>query len=316
MKRKDAYRKLQEICKRLDLPEHHDQMAIATEVYLFGSVLLDKPNPGDIDLLVISRKNKPVIERKREGYDIMEIIQHPRLSDPNSDLQIYMRNKKRHINIQFEDSLEKSFLYNELIKDKQAIMQIWGNEINSQEVLKQLENNPMTNIKDRWLPLIPEIKQLHTSWERITLDILIFVNKVKWRIVVVPEKNVIFEFWYKNRGLSIGEKADNFLKSISLPFNRKTRMHAAENSGNQLARSVLVLQNRDIRDLSHILSRNNAIKAICFVLKYRPKNSRIMIFETDSNFIVTKEEYQQYMNQFNQDVKEDIEFRRNGAELH
>ena len=51
MKRKDAFRKLCTICQRLDDrdPEHFP--IIPLRLYLFGSVLTDKPDPSDMDLL-------------------------------------------------------------------------------------------------------------------------------------------------------------------------------------------------------------------------------------------------------------------------
>ena len=51
MKRRDAFRKLRTICQRLDEVDPEQFFVIPLRLYLFGSLLTDKPNPGDIDLL-------------------------------------------------------------------------------------------------------------------------------------------------------------------------------------------------------------------------------------------------------------------------
>jgi hypothetical protein len=49
MKRRDAFRKLRTICQRLDEVDPQQFFVIPLRLYLFGSLLTDKPNPGDID---------------------------------------------------------------------------------------------------------------------------------------------------------------------------------------------------------------------------------------------------------------------------
>lgn len=51
MKRKDALQKLTKICQRLDGVDPNDFHVIPLRLYLFGSLLTDKENPDDIDLL-------------------------------------------------------------------------------------------------------------------------------------------------------------------------------------------------------------------------------------------------------------------------
>ena len=51
MKRADAFRKLRTICKRLDRVDS-DFPLKPIRLYLFGSMLSDKPEPHDIDLLL------------------------------------------------------------------------------------------------------------------------------------------------------------------------------------------------------------------------------------------------------------------------
>jgi predicted nucleotidyltransferase len=51
MKRKDAFRKLRTICQRLDDRDAGQFPVIPLRLYLFGSLLTDKPDPSDVDLL-------------------------------------------------------------------------------------------------------------------------------------------------------------------------------------------------------------------------------------------------------------------------
>jgi hypothetical protein len=53
LKRKDAFRKLRTICQRLDEVELNTFEVQPLRLYLFGSVLTDKPFPNNIDLLLV-----------------------------------------------------------------------------------------------------------------------------------------------------------------------------------------------------------------------------------------------------------------------
>jgi hypothetical protein len=66
MKRKDALRKLRTICQRLDEVDPEQFPVIPVRLYLYGSLLTDKPNPGDIDLLFEYRE--------RPGRDPKDLV--------------------------------------------------------------------------------------------------------------------------------------------------------------------------------------------------------------------------------------------------
>ena len=51
MKRQDAFRKLRLICQRLDEVDLEQFFVLPRRLYLLGSLLTDKPNPSDVDLL-------------------------------------------------------------------------------------------------------------------------------------------------------------------------------------------------------------------------------------------------------------------------
>jgi hypothetical protein len=58
MKRKDAFRKLRTICQRLDERDPEQFPVVPVRLYPFGSVLTDKPDPSDVDLL-FEYQNRP-----------------------------------------------------------------------------------------------------------------------------------------------------------------------------------------------------------------------------------------------------------------
>lgn len=51
MKRTDALTKVYKICQRLDAVNPQEFFVIPVRLYLFGSLLTNKPNPADIDFL-------------------------------------------------------------------------------------------------------------------------------------------------------------------------------------------------------------------------------------------------------------------------
>jgi hypothetical protein len=57
LKRKDAFRKLRVICQRLDEIDPEQFFVTPLRLYLFGSMLTDKPNLSDVDLLFKYREN-------------------------------------------------------------------------------------------------------------------------------------------------------------------------------------------------------------------------------------------------------------------
>lgn len=68
MKRKDAFRKLCTICQRLDELDPADFDLHPLRLYLFGSVLTDKPDPQNVDLVFIYEE-LPGYDRAKLYYD-------------------------------------------------------------------------------------------------------------------------------------------------------------------------------------------------------------------------------------------------------
>lgn len=70
MKRKDAFRKLRTICQRLDEFEPGDLHLQPQRLYLYGSVLTDKPDPSDVDLILVY-EYLPTVNLRKIAIDMM-----------------------------------------------------------------------------------------------------------------------------------------------------------------------------------------------------------------------------------------------------
>jgi hypothetical protein len=74
MKRPDAWRKVRTICERLDQIDLATFPIVPFKLYLFGSVLTDKPDPHDVDLVLIYEE--------RPDYDPAEIAMRLAYHEP------------------------------------------------------------------------------------------------------------------------------------------------------------------------------------------------------------------------------------------
>ena len=67
MKRRDALRKVRTICQRLDEIDPDAFFVRPFKLYLFGSVLTDKPDPADIDLALVY--HDPPVHSSQEALE-------------------------------------------------------------------------------------------------------------------------------------------------------------------------------------------------------------------------------------------------------
>jgi hypothetical protein len=65
MKRKDAFRKIRTICQRLDDVDPQTFHVQPLRLYLYGSLLTDKPDPTDVDLILVY-DNSPNFDPRKE----------------------------------------------------------------------------------------------------------------------------------------------------------------------------------------------------------------------------------------------------------
>jgi hypothetical protein len=76
MRRKDAFRKVRTICQRLDQAD--TTYFRPQRLYLYGSLLTDKPNPTDIDLVLVYQRTPAYIQYlNASGAVLQEIREAP-----------------------------------------------------------------------------------------------------------------------------------------------------------------------------------------------------------------------------------------------
>jgi hypothetical protein len=83
MKREDAFRKVRTICQRLDEVDSDASPFRPLELYLYGSLLTDKPDPKDADLILVYQRTPVYQEYLRSGDWYREIYcmrQHRKFS--------------------------------------------------------------------------------------------------------------------------------------------------------------------------------------------------------------------------------------------
>ena len=135
MKRKDAFRKLRTICQRLDELDPADFDLYPLRLYLFGSVLTDKPDPKNIDLVFIYQE-PPGYDRANLYYDTVASrpVHYERAI-------IHLRKGMKRVNVSVgRDSLEG---WMERVLLLEAPMRpIWEPGANWAAVLDDIEASP------------------------------------------------------------------------------------------------------------------------------------------------------------------------------
>jgi hypothetical protein len=142
MKRKDALRKVRTICQRLDEIDLNTFPVWPQKLYLFGSVLTDKPDPSDIDLVLIQVKN-PHISYSPEK--ILYILTYKPSLIPENRARVALRCGMKNINLHVESSLETwSDLL--LFPNGEGLQIVWKPGLQWKEILDEIETNPA-----RWI---------------------------------------------------------------------------------------------------------------------------------------------------------------------
>jgi hypothetical protein len=83
MKRKDAFRKVRTVCQRLDEVNPDISLFRPLKLYLYGSLLTDKPNPSDVDLILIYQRTPAYMEYLESGgwyEEVCYMRQHRKFS--------------------------------------------------------------------------------------------------------------------------------------------------------------------------------------------------------------------------------------------
>jgi len=142
MKRKQAFEKLQIICERLNEINTTKLFIIPVRLNLYGSILTNKPNPADIDLLLQFKYKDINNVLYRISYD--KVL-------PEQQVAKYLKNRMRNIHIEFLE-LTNSNLNDWLIEHcmplNTPMKVIWNENLDWREALTEAENNPIFHNAD------------------------------------------------------------------------------------------------------------------------------------------------------------------------
>ena len=137
MKRKDAFRKVRTICQRLDEVDLTTFEVEPLRLYLYGSALTDKPDPNDIDLILVFERSVRI--------DPEEIYRRMVYREPLPDDRavIYLRRGMQQVRIfTIERALENWDQRSLLLAIRPRL--IWEPNGNWKPVIDEIEQNPLS----------------------------------------------------------------------------------------------------------------------------------------------------------------------------
>ena len=137
MKRKDAFRKLRVICQRLDEVDPEQFFVIPLRLYLFGSLLTNKPNPSDLDLL-FEYRDRP----DKDPYDIVYRLSYGKPL-PHDQAVKYLRQGMKMIRIEFLDEEIKEWLKGHLFSPDTPVRLVWEPGLDWRPIIDEIEVNPL-----------------------------------------------------------------------------------------------------------------------------------------------------------------------------
>ncbi len=139
MKRQDALRKVQIMCRRLDEIDSNTFPIWPLKLYLFGSVLTDKPDPGDTDMVLVYRKN-PNIEYSDAEISRM-IFYEPRLQ-PQIRASVQLRHGMKKVQLYTVPTSIAGWEYLPLFPNGEGLQLIWKPGLNWSAIVGEIESNP------------------------------------------------------------------------------------------------------------------------------------------------------------------------------
>lgn len=161
MKRRDAFRKLRTICRRLDERAPEQFPVIPVRLYLFGSLLTDKPDPSDVDLLFEFR-DRPDLDPR----DITHRLAYGKPL-PHDRAVIQLRRGMKMIRVEFLTSTLEGWLETHTFSPDTPIRLVWESGLAWQEVVDELEAHPIAS----WDPATQERhKQVQKAFGRIVKE--------------------------------------------------------------------------------------------------------------------------------------------------
>jgi hypothetical protein len=137
MKRSTAFRNVRTICERLDKVDPNTFPVRPHKLYLYGSVLTDKPNPADVDVVLLCLAN-PVDDRAF----LYALNYRPTLL-PDNQARKHLRSGMRNTHLEIEMSSDLSnWEYLWLFPDGEGIWLIWKPSLNWSAIVDEIESHP------------------------------------------------------------------------------------------------------------------------------------------------------------------------------
>lgn len=169
IKRSIALNNLYHFCELLDKQDEYDIPGIIKFAYVFGSILTNKADIGDIDLFAEYDRIDDRVKRLWKIYPYYDIR-----ANPTYHLRKFIRDKRKNINPFFTYNVFEYSQYKSIILNKNKIIKVWEKGLNWTEVISSIEKNPSKELTVKWKPLNHELQGIHKTQEIITLDCLVY----------------------------------------------------------------------------------------------------------------------------------------------
>ena len=139
MKRRDALRKVRTICERLDEIDPDAFFVRPLKLYLFGSVLTDKPDPNDVDLVLDYREHP--LQSEQEVLERYSDMVYGRPS-PFQKASTYLRSRMKMIRLFLAEDGMKHWDQLLLFSGTGDLRLLWKPGLNWRVTLDEIEAQP------------------------------------------------------------------------------------------------------------------------------------------------------------------------------
>jgi hypothetical protein len=160
MKRKDAFRKLRTICQRLDDRDVGQFPVIPLRLYLFGSLLTDKPDPSDVDLL-FKFQDRPDLD---PGNIVHRLAYGKPL--PHEQAVKYLRRGMQMIRVEFLTGNLEDWLADHCFSSDTPLELVWEPGLAWPQIVDRIEFEPIS-----WDPVAEEqYERVQETYRRIAKE--------------------------------------------------------------------------------------------------------------------------------------------------
>jgi hypothetical protein len=139
MKRRDALRKVRTVCERLDEIDPDTFFVRPFKLYLFGSVLTDKPDPNDVDLVLDYREHP--VQSEEEALVRYSDMVYGRPS-PFDRASTHLRSRMKMIRLFPADSGIKRWNQLPLFPDANGLRLVWKPGLDWRAIVDEIEAHP------------------------------------------------------------------------------------------------------------------------------------------------------------------------------